>query len=93
MSKAADNERIKLRATYYNNIAAGLALAGCLIPYLALVRGIGEIFDWMRHHSPGEITFVGWTGVITTVLAFFLALQGAKRFRQAANEQIGKIQD
>jgi uncharacterized membrane protein len=93
MSKAADNERIKLRATYYNNIAVGLILAGCLIPYLAVVRGIGEIFDWMRHHSVGEITFVGWASVITTVLAFFLALHGARYFRRAANEQISKLQD
>ncbi|HEV3111766.1 MAG TPA: hypothetical protein VGY99_14870 [Candidatus Binataceae bacterium] len=93
MGKTADNERIKLRATYYNNIAVGLVLAGCLIPYLALVRGIGEIFDWMRHHTVAEITFVGWASIITTVLAFFLALHGAKRFRRAANDQIGKLQD
>jgi hypothetical protein len=34
MGKAADNERIKLRTTFYNNIAIGLFVAGGIIPCL-----------------------------------------------------------
>jgi hypothetical protein len=33
MGKAADNEQIKLKATFYNNISVGSALAGVFIPY------------------------------------------------------------
>jgi hypothetical protein len=34
MGKAADNEKIKLRATAFNNVAVGLYLGGALIPLL-----------------------------------------------------------
>jgi hypothetical protein len=37
MGKAADHERIKLRATYLNNISVGLMIAGVLVPYLAVL--------------------------------------------------------
>ena len=30
MGKAAENERIKLRATFYNNLGVGLTLVGVL---------------------------------------------------------------
>ena len=32
LSKTAENERLKLRAAYWNNIAVGLLLAGLFIP-------------------------------------------------------------
>jgi hypothetical protein len=38
MGKAATNERIKLNATFLNNIAVGLVITGILVPYLALVQ-------------------------------------------------------
>jgi hypothetical protein len=34
MGKAAKNEGIKLRATFYNNIAIGLTLGGVFVPVL-----------------------------------------------------------
>jgi len=92
MGKAAKNERIKLRATFFNNVSVGLILAGCLIPYLALVQRLGEITDWMIHHGPVELTFLDWARIVTTVVAFFLALSGARHFRRAANKEIEKIQ-
>jgi hypothetical protein len=31
-----ENERIKLRATFYNNLAVGAAVTGLLVPYVAI---------------------------------------------------------
>jgi hypothetical protein len=94
MNKAAQNERIKLRATYFNNLSAGLLLGGCLIPYLVFVQKLGDVIEWMRHHpAPLNFGVVEAATAITPVLAFFLALRGAKYFRRAANEEIAKIHD
>ena len=40
MGKAADNEAIKLRASYSNNLAVGVTAAGIIAPYLLLVQKI-----------------------------------------------------
>jgi len=42
MGKAADNERIKLRATWYNNVSVGLFVAGVFVPYLTLFQKLPE---------------------------------------------------
>jgi hypothetical protein len=42
MGKAAENERIKLGATFYNNLAVGLTITGLFVPYLTLVQGTFE---------------------------------------------------
>ena len=40
LSKTAENERLKLRAAYWNNIAVGLLLAGLFIPLFAIFQHI-----------------------------------------------------
>lgn len=47
MGKAADNERHKLRATFYNNLSVGLFLGGVFIPYLALTQRADELVFWL----------------------------------------------
>jgi hypothetical protein len=42
MGKAAENERIKLGATFYNNLAVGLTITGLIVPYLTLIQGTFE---------------------------------------------------
>jgi hypothetical protein len=44
MGKAAENERIKLRATFLNNIAVGLAITGILVPYLTFIQGASSLY-------------------------------------------------
>jgi hypothetical protein len=39
MGKVADNERIKLRTTFLNNISVGCVIVGILVPYLTLIQG------------------------------------------------------
>jgi hypothetical protein len=38
MGKAADNERLKLKATFYNNLAVGSTVGGVLIPLFGLYQ-------------------------------------------------------
>ena len=38
MGKAARNERVKLDATFLNNLAVGLVLAGIFLPLFSLFR-------------------------------------------------------
>jgi len=94
MGKAAKNEKLKLRATFYNNTAVGLALGGALIPYLVAVQKLGDILAWARDHGPpAHFTMVEWATIITPIVAFFLALQGARHFRRVAGKTIEKLQD
>jgi hypothetical protein len=39
MGKTATNERKKLTATYLNNIAVGVAIAGLVVPYFGHLQG------------------------------------------------------
>ncbi len=42
MGKAADNERLRLQATFFNGLAVACFVAGLFIPYLALLSGWGQ---------------------------------------------------
>jgi hypothetical protein len=93
--KTADNERIKLRATYYNNIAAGLYLGGVCIPYLALVPRSVEFQQWIDAVLAGSATVskIEMQRIMVVVLAFILAWSGARIFRNSADREISKITD
>ena len=38
MGKVAENERIRLRAIWMNNVSVGLLVAGFVIPYLTVIQ-------------------------------------------------------
>lgn len=78
MGKTADNERIKLRATYYNNISVGVAVAGVLVPCLVLYNQQIDVSS-----QQGLVAF-------TTIL---VALVGALLLRRAADHEIRQIED
>lgn len=88
-----ENERIKLRATFFNNLAVGLLVAGALVPYLVFIQGAGEFVEWIIGWSRGtsQFAFLEATKVITTVVGMLMAFYGARYFRQAANKEISKI--
>jgi hypothetical protein len=94
MGKAAENERIKLRATFYNNLAVGLALAGVLIPYLGFIQSGGSrefvvISDALLAGHIAPLT----DGQGFAAFAFVLALASAAIFRYWASTTAAKIQD
>jgi hypothetical protein len=92
MGKVADNERIKLRATFYNNIAVGLWVAGALVPYIAIFRIFQAPFKALMLGQPlppaadqYEVLF----SILTLMAAGWLAM----RFRRRADAEIQKIKD
>ena len=89
MGKGAENERIKLKATYLNNLAVGMALAGVLVPYLAFVQ------TWQPIHGFPVILY-DWVGdgqARIKVLVVLITLSFSRWFRHKANKEIQKIQD
>jgi hypothetical protein len=60
MGKVAKNERVKLRATFYNNLGAALIVAGGLVPYFALGRfvpSVRQIFGESNPPVPNDADF------------------------------------
>jgi hypothetical protein len=53
MGKAAENERIKLGATWYNNLSVALTFTGVLIPVFSLYKAenFQLLDDWLSLRS------------------------------------------
>ena len=80
MGKAADNERIKLDATFYNNSAVAAYVAGGLLPALPIYMKIAE-----GTVNPWQILVAGCVSGLMVVIATIM--------RIVANKEIAKIQD
>jgi hypothetical protein len=93
MGQTAKNERIKLRASFFNSIAIGLFLTGCLLPFLAVAQRTGAIVDWVFNYSSREPVFVDYATVVAYFVEFGLALIGAGYFRRRADRMVDQIQD
>jgi hypothetical protein len=74
MGKAADNERVKLRATYLNNIGAGLIVGGVIVP--ALTFAVQEL----EMTSKKGIIALGYLGltVVASLACHGLAMMYGK---------------
>jgi hypothetical protein len=88
MGKAAENERTKLRATFYNNLSVGLVLAGVLIPYLGFIQS-----DSLELDAVSNVVMAGHVPVLThlqglKVLAFgVLQRSGLSLLGQHSNNE------
>jgi hypothetical protein len=91
MGKAADNERVKLNATWNNNVSVGLALAGVIVPYLAFVQNWTPLHG--LHGFPAMYDWLGDQQNHFKALAFVIAFVGSRFFRNMALKEIAKIQD
>jgi hypothetical protein len=80
MGKAAENERTKLNATFYNNAAVGTFLSGLIIPYIGFYRAVAE--------GPPSTSHMVLAGVSAAV-----ALSLAWEFRIIADRIIAKLKD
>ena len=47
MGKAADNELIKLRATFWNNLGVALLAAGALLPQIGMYGRAASLRDYI----------------------------------------------
>lgn|GEM_PF-5523031 len=88
MGKAADNELIKLRATFLNNLAVGLILAGLLLPLLALYAHVGNAKSWLTQAEPADMK-----RLFGTAAAFCIALLMAFYLHLKACALLAKIED
>jgi hypothetical protein len=82
MGKAANNESIKLRATFYNNVAVGATITGSIVPFLAYARELVQTDD--------EFTS---TELAVTLLVIAAAALVAAASRYRANSVISKVED
>ena len=91
MGKLVENERLKLRAAYYNNLGVGLFLGGLLIPYLSIVRRAGTIIESLTDGEP--LTFAVKANSIASLFAMGMAFYGGRSMRRLANSTIEQIAD
>lgn len=84
MGKLAENEELKLRATFYNNVAVGCAVAGVVVPFLQIYQTISAE-DFYTLVPPQKY----WQSLLILALAFLLAAS----FRIVATRIILKMQD
>jgi hypothetical protein len=100
MGKAADNEKLKLRATYYNNIAVAFLITGFVVPYLAVTykaaefgsevsrQGLGFFEGLMTAFSPRNLL-----SALLPLTVFAISVYLSATFRRWANEELDKIID
>jgi hypothetical protein len=101
MGKAADNEKHKLKASFYNNIAASFVVTGAVVPYLAFVFKLLQLAA--DAGTKGAISIGEIASVFLTfeVLAQFVILSAAVvltwkiavLLRESANQELDKIVD
>jgi len=84
VGKASDNERIKLAATFLNNFAVGLGLAGGLIPFILFVQTLDRDEIISFHLSDKNFRIA-----VTSIGAVLVSLV----FRFAADQVLKKIKD
>jgi hypothetical protein len=87
MGKIADNERVKLHATFWNNTAVGITVAAIVIPALVGYSNPETFITTMRVlvggygiHSLEVLHAVGWiSGLLLALTAVVLCRRAADR--------------
>jgi hypothetical protein len=93
VGKVADNEELKLRATFYNNLAVGVAIGGFFLPYLAMLQRFGEVKATILFIVSGVGDSADVRSTALLVLTFVGAFAFSIHFRATAHRLIQKIQD
>jgi hypothetical protein len=95
MGKAARNEQIKIRATYYNNSAVGLFIAGVLLPILAFHPQLVALATWFSEYTNGRAEVDKKTVVLTlaTIIAAATAFATSVIMHHHAIAELSKIED
>ena len=88
LSKAVRNEKTKLLATFFNNVAVGVMLGGVFIPYLAIfqhltvpddAKGKGLI-DITKASLRAIVSGPQFSGLVATAFAAFIGSYAIQRF-------------
>lgn len=91
MGKAAENEKLKLRAAFFNNLAGGLVLTGVVVPYLNTFNiTTGQRLAKMADFP---LDLIKDPAFIAAVVVFALSMIAAVALRVFANQDIDRIKD
>lgn len=91
MGEVAKTEKLKLQASFYNNLATGCVITGYGVPYFALMRGLwndpnfGSLAGLFKVYTEKEIWLLAALGVWTLLAAWLLW--------RIANSAIEQIED
>jgi hypothetical protein len=89
MGKAADNERLKLRGTFFNNISVGILLIGIVTPIAGFYQYIAAN---VNAPVPFATPFMS-PSTLTCLMIFFCAFGLAFKLRELADKAVADIQD
>lgn len=93
MGKAADNEKHKLDATYNNNVAVGLTIAGYWVPTTAAVLNSYPLVH--KYYDGGLVSFSQSERffAVAIIVVSLVSLASAYSFRRRAMAQAELIED
>ena len=77
MSKAANNEKIKLKAAFYNNVGVGAALGGAYIPLVNLYQGSASPLKELTSGTFNPDAFMALLGMLLFLGTGYLLRQYA----------------
>ena len=91
MGKTAANDRIRLRASFYNNLSISLLITGLLVPFLTFALRNGGILNWLHHIMDGTAPMNRDVAreMVVVAVTFVFALY----FRRLADRTISRIED
>ena len=89
--EAAENEKWKLLAAFYNNLSVAALAAGIIIPLLSIGRGIVSLATWVRFGREFSIEATLTVGL--NVFAAVLGLWTAHYLQGRAHRVLKYIQD
>jgi hypothetical protein len=91
MGKTEKNERIKLTATFLNNIAVGLVVAGALVPYLSFISATAANQPFLfRITTPSEAELKKFLAIFLVVIVAFI---GAGVLHSMALKMLRNMED
>jgi hypothetical protein len=99
MGKTAENEKLKLKATFINNLATATAVSGFVVPYFALMSFMMEARITEIAANGPPYSFASDLALLrnpkTFVMLFFalFSVGLARWLRGAANVQLDKMTD
>ncbi|MGH6726988.1 MAG: hypothetical protein ACREB8_10650 [Pseudolabrys sp.] len=85
MGKVADNEKLKLRALFYNNLAAGAVVGGAILPFVNFYEQHLSLIEFFTKETAYHVGQV--------LLPIGLALVAAGWARGRANKFISRLID
>lgn len=88
MGKAADNELIKLKATFFNNLAVGGIVAGVIAPAFSIYQNFAFVDQLLQ----GHLTPLPENTITVAILALWFVV-GAVFSRNLAHKIIEQLRD